>query len=43
VLGNYQTTANNALREFKTAKRPPIKESLRGVVREELAEYRRRK
>jgi len=34
---------NKALREFMTAKRQPIEESLRRVVRKELAAYRRRK
>lgn len=34
--GNYQTMMNNALREFMTAKRQPIEESLRRVVRERI-------
>ena len=41
--GDYQTMMNKALREFMTAMRQPIEESLRRVVREELAAYRRRK
>lgn len=37
--GNYQTLINLALREFMNLKREPLKETLRHVIREELAAY----
>jgi hypothetical protein len=39
--GNYQTMINNILREFMMSERQPLEDSLRRVVREELAAYRR--
>jgi len=39
--GNYQTMMNNILREFMMSERQPLEDSLRRVVREELAAYRR--
>jgi uncharacterized protein (DUF4415 family) len=35
--GNYQTLINNALREYIEGKSPKLEETLRRVVREELA------
>lgn len=37
--GNYQTLINQALREFVESRREPLEETVRRVVREELAEY----
>ncbi len=37
--GNYQTLINEALRQVVEAEREPIEETVRRVVREELAEY----
>lgn len=37
--GNYQTMINQALREYLKADCEPIEETVRRVVREELAEY----
>jgi hypothetical protein len=39
--GNYQTIMNNVLREYMMSERHPLEDSLRRVVREELAAYRR--
>lgn len=39
--GNYQTMMNNVLREYMMSERQPMEDSLRRVVREELAAYRR--
>jgi uncharacterized protein (DUF4415 family) len=38
--GNYQTLINNALREHLEARSEGLKDSLRIVLREELARYR---
>ncbi len=35
--GNYQTLINNALREYVQQRKEPLEETLRRVVREELA------
>ena len=37
--GNYQTMMNEALREFIMADDEPFEETVRRVVREELAKY----
>lgn len=37
--GNYQTMINQALREFMRTEYEPVEETVRRVVREELAEY----
>ena len=37
--GNYQTMMNEALREFIRTEYEPVEETVRRVVREELAEY----
>ncbi len=37
--GNYQTMINQALREFMRAEYEPVEETVRRVVREELADY----
>jgi uncharacterized protein (DUF4415 family) len=37
--GNYQTMMNEALREFIKTEYEPLEETVRRVVREELAEY----
>jgi len=37
--GNYQTMMNEALREFIAAEYAPLEETVRRVVREELASY----
>ena len=37
--GNYQTMMNEALREFIESDYEPVEETVRRVVREELAEY----
>jgi uncharacterized protein (DUF4415 family) len=37
--GNYQTLINSALRECKDRKEENIRDTLRSVVREELARY----
>jgi uncharacterized protein (DUF4415 family) len=37
--GNYQTLINMALREYMSSKRESLEETLRHVIREELAEY----
>ncbi|HEY9768477.1 MAG TPA: BrnA antitoxin family protein [Coleofasciculaceae cyanobacterium] len=34
--GNYQTSINNALRQYIQQKREPLEETLRRVLREEL-------
>ena len=41
--GNYQTMMNNVLREFMSSDRQPLEDSLRRVVREELAAYGNRR
>jgi uncharacterized protein (DUF4415 family) len=35
--GNYQTLINNALREYVEGKNPKLEETLRRIVRQELA------
>ena len=40
--GNYQTMINAALREYVEDTREDLKTTLRSVVREEFAKYRRR-
>lgn len=40
--GNYQTLINAALREHMTSEREPFADTVRTVVREELAAYRKR-
>ena len=37
--GNYQTLINSALREYKERKQESLRDTLRSVVREELARY----
>jgi uncharacterized protein (DUF4415 family) len=37
--GNYQTLINSALREYKDRKEESLRDTLRSVVREELARY----
>jgi uncharacterized protein (DUF4415 family) len=37
--GNYQTLINSALREYKDGKEENLRDTLRSVVREELARY----
>jgi uncharacterized protein (DUF4415 family) len=37
--GNYQTLINMALREYMNSKREPLEETVRNVIREELAAY----
>ncbi|MGH9750303.1 MAG: BrnA antitoxin family protein [Candidatus Polarisedimenticolia bacterium] len=37
--GNYQTLINAALRDYMAAKREPLEETVRRVVREELRGY----
>ena len=37
--GNYQTLINMALREYMDSKRESLEETLRHVIREELAAY----
>jgi uncharacterized protein (DUF4415 family) len=37
--GNYQTLINSALREYKERKEESLRDTLRSVVREELARY----
>jgi Arc/MetJ family transcription regulator len=39
--GNYQTLINNALREVMLSQREPFEDTLRRVLREEMAVYRR--
>lgn len=39
--GNYQTLINNALREVMLSQREPFEDTLRRVLREEMAAYRR--
>ena len=39
--GNYQTLVNQALRDFMDWKRESLEDTVRRVVREELAAYRR--
>jgi uncharacterized protein (DUF4415 family) len=38
---NYQTLINRALRDYIGARREPVEEALRRVVREEMARYGR--
>ena len=38
--GNYQTMINDALREYVEARQPALEETLRRIVREELARSR---
>jgi metal-responsive CopG/Arc/MetJ family transcriptional regulator len=38
--GNYQTLINQALREYVQSRREPLEDTLRRVVREELASAR---
>jgi uncharacterized protein (DUF4415 family) len=40
--GNYQTLINMALREYITSQRESLEETLRHVIREELATYRKK-
>jgi len=40
--GNYQTLINSALREYKDGKEENLRDTLRSVVREELARYGRK-
>lgn len=40
--GNYQTLMNAALREYVERQREPLEETVRRVMREELAEYRKK-
>jgi BrnA antitoxin of type II toxin-antitoxin system len=40
--GNYQTTINEALREFMKSRRERLEETIRRVVREELGKRGRR-
>jgi uncharacterized protein (DUF4415 family) len=40
--GSYQTLINAALREHMTSQREPLEETVRKVLREELAAYRKR-
>jgi uncharacterized protein (DUF4415 family) len=37
--GNYQTLINMALREYMNSKKESLEETLRHIIREELAEY----
>ena len=37
--GNYQTLINMALRNYVNVKKEPLKDTLRHVIREELAAY----
>jgi uncharacterized protein (DUF4415 family) len=37
--GNYQTLINMALREYMNAKREPLEDTLRHIIREELSAY----
>lgn len=37
--GNYQTLINNALRQFISWEEEPLEDTVRRVVREELADY----
>ncbi len=37
--GNYQTLINSALRDYVNTQRSNLKDTLRSVVREELARY----
>ncbi len=37
--GNYQTLINSALRDYKERKEESLRDTLRSVVREELARY----
>ena len=37
--GNYQTMINAALREYVASRNEPLEETLRRVVREEIATY----
>jgi len=39
--GNYQTLINSALKEFMLSKKEPLEETIRNIVREELAEFKR--
>ena len=40
--GNYQTLMNAALREYVEHRREPLEETVRRVVREEFATYRKK-
>ena len=40
--GNYQTLINKALREHMDSKRESLEDTLRHVIREELAAYRKK-
>ena len=40
--GNYQTLINMALRETMNSKREPLEDTLRHVIREELASYHKK-
>ena len=40
--GSYQTMINDALKEFVISRRADLEETLRRVVREELADYRKK-
>ena len=40
--GNYQTLINSALREYVAAREESLEDTLRSVIREELARYGRR-
>jgi uncharacterized protein (DUF4415 family) len=40
--GNYQTLINMALRNYVNSKRESLKDTLRHVIREELAAYRKK-
>ena len=40
--GNYQTLMNAALRDSMSRQREPLEDTVRRVVREELAEYRKK-
>jgi len=40
--GNYQTLINMALRKYMDSKRESLEDTLRHVIREELAAYRKK-
>lgn len=40
--GNYQTLINEALREYMSSKNQSLEETLRHIIREELAVYRKK-
>ena len=40
--GSYQTMINDALRDFVITRKEDLEETLRRVVREELADYRKK-